>query len=88
MDPAVPVPRLVPADQAKVGLVNEGRGLEGLARRLGRHPCGGELAQLVVHEWQQFGGGRGVASGGEELRHVAHAPEGNRGLMPRKEYGP
>jgi len=54
--------------------VDEGRGLERLAGGFGRHPCDGELAQLVVHERQQVGGGPAVASRGsiEEAGHLGH----------------
>jgi hypothetical protein len=54
--------------------VDEGRGLKRLAGGFGRHPCGGELPQLVVHEQQQVGRGPAVAGRGsiEEAGHLGH----------------
>jgi hypothetical protein len=62
------------ADQPQVRLVDEGRGLERLAGGFGRHPRGGELAQLVVHERQQVGLGPAVAGRGriEAAGHIGH----------------
>ena len=50
-----------PTDESQVGLVDQRRGLERLAWLLLRHPLGRQLAQLVVNQRQQFGGGPGVA---------------------------
>ena len=61
---AVPVLGPVPTDQPQVGLVDQGRGLEGLAGLLLGQPRRGELAQLVVDERQQLGGGVRVAGRG------------------------
>ena len=68
------------ADQPQVRLVDQGGGLEGVARLLGGQARGGELAQLVVDEREQFGGGLRVAGRGgvEDLRDVGHVPERNR----------
>ena len=62
------------ADQAQVRLVDQGGGVERVAGRLGGHARGGELAQLVVDERQQLGGGLAVArlGGVEEASHVGH----------------
>jgi hypothetical protein len=74
-------PRLerLPADQPEVRFVDEGRSIEGVARRFGGHPRGGELPQLVVHERQQVGRGLAIAGLGrrEEERHVGHSAEFN-----------
>jgi hypothetical protein len=69
-----PAVELLVADQAEASLVDEGRGLQRLAGGFGRHPCGGELAQLVVHERQQIGRGPAVAGCGsiEEAGHIGH----------------
>src|SRR5262249_1103853 len=52
-------------------------GLERLAGVVVREALSGELAQLVVDEWEQLGGGLGVAGldGGEDLRDAGHAPQ-------------
>ena len=62
------------ADQPEVRLVDEGGGLERLARLLPGQPGGGQLAQLVVDEGQQVGRGLRVAGRGgiEELGDVGH----------------
>ena len=48
----------VGADQPEVRLVDEGGGLERLARLLRGQPRGRELAQLVVDEREEVGRGR------------------------------
>lgn len=53
--------RLVSAAEPEPGFVDEGRGLQSLAGIFTRHLCGGEFAQLFVHERQQFGGGVRIA---------------------------
>jgi hypothetical protein len=72
--PAVPVVAPVPADEPDVGLVDQGGGLEGLARLLVAQPGGGQLPQLVVDEREQAGGGMGAAlsDGGQHPRDVGH----------------
>jgi hypothetical protein len=50
MAAAIPFSRPLPPDQAKVGLVDQGRRLERLARCLGRHAGNGQAAQLGVDE--------------------------------------
>ena len=61
---AVPVLWPGAGDQAEVGLVDQGGRLERVIRSLGCHPRGGEFAQFVVDERQEFGGGFGVAGRG------------------------
>src|SRR5262249_21188977 len=83
MPAAVPVPFLVVPDQAQVGLVNQGGGLERLSRLLVGQLLGGELAQLVVDQRQELLCGRGVAllDGGQDagdFTHVGSLPRGNR----------
>ena len=58
---AVPVPGLLPAHQPEVGLVDQGGGLERLARLLLGQLLGRQLAQLVVDERQELLGGVRVA---------------------------
>jgi len=64
----------IPADEAEVGIVDEGGGLERLARRLVGQALGGELPQLVVDERQELAGGAGVAmrEGVQDLRDLVH----------------
>ena len=65
------------AHQPQVGLVDQGRRLERLARLLLRQPLGGQLAQLVVDERQELlGGGRvAVLDRGQDPGDVGHAAE-------------
>src|SRR5262249_58655145 len=74
MTPAIPVLWLIAADQPKVRLVNQGRGLERLARPLGGQPGRGQLTQLVVDEREQLFGRTRVASldGGQDVGDVTH----------------
>jgi hypothetical protein len=51
---AVPVLRLFAVQQAQVGFVDEGRGLQRLAGILLRHADCGEVPQLVVNERQEL----------------------------------
>jgi hypothetical protein len=55
---------LDPSDvhEPEVDLVDEGGGLEQMARPLARHVPPGEAAQLVVHEGQQLAHGALVAA--------------------------
>ncbi len=59
--PAVPGPHRVRIHQPQIGLVDQGRGLERLARLLVREPQGCQLPQLVVDQRQQLLGGPRVA---------------------------
>ena len=72
--PAVPVLRLLHVHQPQVGVVDQGRRLQRLARRFLRKALGGQLAQLVVDQRQQLLGRAGVAGldGGQDLGHLAH----------------
>ena len=74
---AVPAPGRLVADQPEVGLVDQGRGLERLARLLLRQPLGGELAQLVVDQRQELLGRLRVAllDGREDACDVVHRRE-------------
>jgi hypothetical protein len=51
---------LVP-DQPEICLVNEGGGVQGVARFLLGHPCLGKLPQFVVDEREQISGCQAVA---------------------------
>ena len=61
-------------DEAEVGLVDEGGGLEGLPRRLLGQAVGGELAQLVVDQRQQLLGSVRVAllDGRQDVGDITH----------------
>ena len=52
MTPTLPVQRIVRIHQAQIGFMDEGSGLEGLARLLVGQLLRGELTQLVVDERQ------------------------------------
>src|SRR5205823_6102090 len=71
---ALPAVLVGGADQAEVGFVDQGGGLEGVAGRLGGHPGGGEFAQLIVDEREQVGGGTAVPGRGrvEQSADVGH----------------
>src|SRR5438128_5516714 len=79
MAAAVPVLRLVPLvalDQAEIGLVNQGSGLECLPRLLLGKFLSRQLSQLVVDQRQEFLRCLRIAGfdGGEDARHVIHNP--------------
>ena len=63
------------ADEAEVGLVDQGGGLERLAGLLPGQPPGGELAQLVVDQGQELLGGPRLAllDRREDAGDVVHA---------------
>src|SRR5262249_42960819 len=65
---------LLLADQAQVGLVDQGGGLERLPGGLLGHLVCGEFAQLVVDEEQELPGGVRVAllDGRQDAGDVAH----------------
>ena len=79
---------LVGAHQADVGLVDQGGGLQRLPRPFLGELLSGQLAQLVVDQWQQLPRGAGVAllEGGQDARDlVAHGGTGTttgKGLEP------
>jgi hypothetical protein len=75
VSPAFPSRNVPRPDEPKVRFVNEGGRLQGLIGGLARHPSGGELAQLVVYEREQVGGGLAVTGrrGVQESRHVGHS---------------
>ena len=54
--------------------MDQGRGVERLARLLVRQPLGGQLAQLIVDQGQELLGGLRVAGldGREDARDVVH----------------
>ena len=62
--PPRPALCLVPADQPHVGLVDQGRRLEGVPGLLAIQAGGGQLPQLVVDEREQVGGPGLVRHGG------------------------
>ena len=64
-----------PRDQPEVGLVDQGRGLEGLAGLLVPQPSGGKVAEFLVDQGQELLGRLGVAllDGFEDARHVVHS---------------
>ena len=70
----VPVIAVGCPNQPEVGFVNESGWLQGLARLLGRQLGGGELAQFIVNEREQVGGGLPIASlyGGQDGRYLIH----------------
>ena len=74
---AAPVLVGLRSDEPDVGLVDQRRWLEGLPRLLVRQVCGGELAEFVVDEREQFGRGPGVArlDGIQELSDVGHGAQ-------------
>jgi hypothetical protein len=61
VSPAVPVLHSVPIHEAKVGLVNQCRGLEGLPRLLLGQFLRRQLAQFVVDQRQQLRGSVRIA---------------------------
>ena len=68
--------------------MDQGGGLQRLVGGFGRHPCGGELPQLVVHERQQVGRGLAVAGRGvEEAHHVGHSAD-IIGYRPQDQVNP
>ena len=74
MAAAVPLLDLLAIHQPQVGLVDQGRGLERLARLLLRQLLSRQLAQLVVDQRQQLLGGLRVAllDGRENPCHFIH----------------
>ena len=72
--PIVPVRFVLRADQAQVGLVDQGGGLQRLPGGLVGHLVVGELAQLLVDEGQQLLRGRRIAllDGVQDLRDLTH----------------
>jgi hypothetical protein len=79
MTAAVPGSIPIGPDQSGVSLMDEGRRLERLARLLARQPMGGQLAQLLIHEREQFLGRPGIAllDRQEDSRDLGH-----RGIRP------
>jgi hypothetical protein len=62
------------ASQPQPGFMNEGGGLQSLARGFVRHSMRGKLAQFVVNERKQFLSGLGLAllQAVEDARDLAH----------------
>src|SRR5688572_2691446 len=81
---AVPALRVLLSDQPEVGLVDQGRRLERLARLLLGQPLRGQLAQLVVDQGQELLGRVGVAplDGREDAGHVVHRRRPPRAVPP------
>jgi hypothetical protein len=72
--PTAPILRLVPAGEPEVGLVDEGRRLEGLAGPLAGQLPGGQPAQFVADQREEPLGRLAVAllAGGKDAAvHVA-----------------
>ena len=84
MAAAAPLLGLLDIDQAQVGLVDQGGGLERLPRFLVGQLLGGQLAQLVIDQRQQLRGGVGVAllDGGQDARHFRHGRHRTRREKP------
>ena len=59
--PRLSQPELAGVDEPEIGLVDQGRGLEGLAGLLLRQLPGRQLAQLVIDQRQELLGRLGVA---------------------------
>ena len=74
MTAVVPGALRVVADQAQVRLMDQGRGIERLPRRLARQPLGREPPQLVVNLRQELARGLAVApsEGIHDLREITH----------------
>src|SRR5262249_8051547 len=74
MSAIAPVRSLPCANQAQIRLVDQRRCLERLARFFVSQLLRGELAQLVVHQGEQFLGGVRVAvfDGGEDASDFGH----------------
>src|SRR5262249_52944898 len=72
--PVVPGFRVTAFNQPQVGLVDQGRRLECLARSLPGEPGGRQLAQLAVDQRQKPVGGSGLALVDrlEDSRHFVH----------------
>ena len=70
-------PGLLGADEPQVRLVDQGGGLERLAGLLLRELLGGQLAELVVDQRQEFLGRLGIAllDGREDAGDVVHCSE-------------
>jgi hypothetical protein len=61
MPAPVPLLNVLSLHKAKIGLVHQGGGLQGLTGRLSSHLVRGQGAQFIVNERQQFLGGVLVA---------------------------
>jgi hypothetical protein len=74
---AVPVLRFLNVNEPEIGVVNQGRRLQRLARLLLRHPFGSKSTQFVIDERKQLLRGAGVAllDRGQDASNVAHERE-------------
>ena len=72
--------RVLLADQPQSGLVDQRGGLKGLAGGFVRHPGSRQLAQLFIHQWQEFVRRLWIAllNGRQDASHVAHTGLGIR----------
>src|SRR5262245_45608946 len=79
MAAAVPLLRLLTADQPQIRLMNQGRGLKCLTGFLGGQFSGGQLPKLGVDEREQPVGGLCVTGRGrvQQLGYSGHAPKVN-----------
>jgi hypothetical protein len=74
---AAPVPAdFVGFGEAQPGFMHKGGGLEGLAGRFLSHTRGGQLAQFIIDQRQQFlrSPGFTLLNAIEDLRDLAHGP--------------
>ena len=80
VSPAVPVLRLVHIHKPDVGFVDQGGGLEGLARLLVSNLLGRKPPQLVIDEWEELVGGVRVAllEGAEDTGDLVHEVKDSR----------
>ena len=56
-----PTFKVLVSDQPQVSLVDQGGGVESVARSLGGHLGGGKFPQFVIHKGEQFRGGLAVS---------------------------
>src|SRR4051812_2516390 len=76
--PAAVPPRIAGADEPEIRLVNQRGRLERAVSPLAIHALRRELAQLVIHQRQEFTGGPGIAGVDrfEDSRDVGHGGGG------------
>jgi len=84
MPPADPLLNLFTIDEAEVGFMHQGGGLERLTRLLVYQTLCRQLAQFVVDQWQELIGRVEIAlfDGGQDARDFAHAAQNNWNHTP------